>query len=75
MTTLVKATFVEEKMTDLSFFEEGKVYKVYYDEDRRNNMIEDEEGIAWFVSHLANGEYHIYGTTLLAKFVAVEEDL
>ncbi|AEZ65340.1 TPA: hypothetical protein J7703_003689 [Escherichia coli] len=75
MTTLVKATFVEEKMTDLSFFEEGKVYKVYYDKDRRNNMIEDEEGVAWFISHLANGEYHIYGTTLLAKFVAVEEDL
>ncbi|WGL32924.1 hypothetical protein JDPAHGNP_00171 [Escherichia phage S127 BCL3] len=75
MTTLVKATFVEEKMTDLSFFEEGKVYKVYYDEDRRNNMIEDEDGVAWFISHLANGEYHIYGTTLLAKFVAVEEDL
>lgn len=75
MTTLVKATFVEEKMTDLSFFEEGKVYKVYYDEDRRNNMIEDEDGVAWFISHLANGEYHIYGTTLLAKFVAVEEGL
>lgn len=75
MTTLVKATFVEEKMTDLSFFEEGKVYEVYYDKDRRNNMIEDEEGVAWFISHLANGEYHIYGTTLLAKFVAVEEDL
>ena len=75
MTTLVKATFVEEKMTDLSFFEEGKVYKVYYDKDRRNNMIKDEEGISWYVSHLANGEYHIYGTTLLAKFVAVEEDL
>lgn len=75
MTTLVKATFVEEKMTDLSFFEEGKVYKVYYDKDRRNNMIEDEEGVAWSISHLANGEYHIYGTTLLAKFVAVEEDL
>lgn len=75
MTTLVKATFVEEKMTDLSFFEEGKVYKVYYDKDRRNNMIEDEEGVAWFISHLANGEYHIYGTTLLAKFVAAEEDL
>lgn len=75
MTTLVKATFVEEKMTDLSFFEEGKVYKVYYDKDRRNNMIEDEDGVAWFISHLANGEYHIYGTTLLAKFVAVEEDL
>ena len=75
MTTLVKATFVEEKMTDLSFFEEGKVYKVYYDKDRRNDMIEDEEGVAWFISHLANGEYHIYGTTLLAKFVAVEEDL
>lgn len=75
MTTLVKATFVEEKMTDLSFFEKGKVYKVYYDEDRRNNMIEDEDGVAWFISHLANGEYHIYGTTLLAKFVAVEEDL
>lgn len=75
MTTLVKATFVEEKMADLSFFEEGKVYKVYYDKDRRNNMIEDEEGVAWFISHLANGEYHIYGTTLLAKFVAVEEDL
>ncbi|WP_205846016.1 hypothetical protein [Escherichia coli] len=75
MTTLVKATFVEEKMTDLSFFEEGKVYKVYYDEDRRNNMIKDEDGISWYISHLANGEYHIYGTTLLAKFVAVEEDL
>lgn len=75
MTTLVKATFVEEKMTDLSFFEEGKVYKVYYDEDRRNNIIEDEDGVAWLISHLANGEYHIYGTTLLAKFVAVEEDL
>lgn len=75
MTTLVKATFVEEKMTDLSFFEEGKVYKVYYDKDRRNNMIKDEEGISWYISHLANGEYHIYGTTLLAKFVAVEEDL
>lgn len=75
MTTLVKATFVEEKMTDLSFFEEGKVYKVYYDEDRRNNMIEDEDGISWYISHLSNGEYHIYGTTLLAKFVAVEEDL
>ena len=38
-------------------------------------MIKDEEGIAWFISHLANGEYHIYGTTLLAKFVAVEEGL
>lgn len=75
MTTLVKATFVEEKMTDLSFFEEGKVYKVYYDKDRRNNMIKDEEGISWYISHLANGEYHIYGTTLLAKFAAVEEDL
>nr|DAU99131.1 MAG TPA: hypothetical protein [Caudoviricetes sp.] len=75
MITFVKATFVEEKMTDLSFFKEGKVYKVYYDKDRRNNMIEDEEGIAWFISHLANGEYHIYGTTLLAKFVAVEESL
>ena len=75
MTTLVKATFVEEKMTDLSFFEEGKVYKVYYDKDRRNNMIKDEDGISWYISHLANGEYHIYGTTLLAKFVAVEEDL
>lgn len=75
MTTLVKATFVEEKMTDLSFFEEGKVYKVYYDKDRRNNMIEDEDGISWYIFHLANGEYHIYGTTLLAKFVAVEEDL
>lgn len=75
MTTLVKATFVEEKMTDLSFFEEGKVYKVYYDKDRRNNMIKDEEGISWYVSNLANGEYHIYGTTLLAKFVVVEEDL
>lgn len=75
MTTLVKATFVEEKMTDLSFFEEGKVYKVYYDKDRRNNMIEDEDGISWYISHLANGEYHIYGTTLLAKFVAVEGDL
>ena len=75
MTTLVKATFVEEKMTDLSFFKEGKVYKIYYDEDRRNNMIEDEDGIAWFISHMANGEYHIYGTTLLAKFEAVEEGL
>lgn len=53
MTTLVKATFVEEKMTDLSFFEEGKVYKVYYDKDRRNNMIEDEDGISWYISHLA----------------------
>lgn len=75
MTTLVKATFVEEKMAGLSFFKEGEVYKVYYDEDRRNNMIEDEEGITWYISHLANGEYHIYGTTLLAKFVVVEEDL
>lgn len=75
MTAFVKATFVEEKMADLSFFKEGKGYKVYYDEDRRNNMIEDEEGIAWFISHLANGEYHIYGTTLLAKFVTVEESL
>lgn len=75
MITLVKAVFIEEKMIDLSFFEEGKVYKVYYDEDRRNNMIEDEDGIAWFISHMANGEYHIYGTTLLAKFEAVEEGL
>ncbi|MCK0651142.1 hypothetical protein [Escherichia coli] len=75
MTTLVKATFVEEKMTGLSFFKEGKTYKVYYDKDRGNNMIEDEEGISWYISHLANGEYHVYGTTLLAKFVAVEEDL
>lgn len=75
MTTLVKATFVEEKMTDLSFFKEGKTYEVYYDKNRANKLIKDEEGIAWFISHLANGEYHIYGTTLLAKFVAVEEDL
>lgn len=75
MTTLVKATFVEEKMTDLSFFKEGKVYKVYYDKDRASKMIEDEEGVTWYVSHLANGEYHIYGTALLAKFVAIEEDL
>ena len=73
MITLVKAVFIEEKMIDLSFFKEGKVYKVYYEEDRRNNMIEDEDGIAWFISHMANGEYHIYGTTLLAKFEAVEE--